>query len=418
MTKIYRVSEVNSYVREVLTSIPLFNNISVRGEIINLKKYARAFYFTLKEADEARVSAVVFNIAAFPASLKDGDEVVVTGRISLHEKSGTYQLIGNEVVYYGLGAKLVELKALYEKLAKTGIFADDKKLPLPRYPKRIGVIAPKDSAALADIISNIERRYPLVTLVIKTAIVQGDLAPNSIKAAYTAISQQDVDLIIIARGGGSSDDLWAFNDENVVLTFAKRTVPLISAIGHEIDTTLIDYLSDARASTPTAAAELAVPHQDDITQTLNSYEARIINSFTNLIANYTHKVSALSSRPVLINYQATLSVINDRLDSLSTKLRNLTMHKVKDAENVINVLIPQFTTFSQKIIAVPKEELVSLDAKLETLNPKQVLKRGFAFVTKNENVINKAQSLQKHDIIKIQFSDGNVIAKVEEEDEQ
>lgn len=418
MTKIYRVSEINSYVREVLTSIPLFNNISVRGEIINLKKYARAFYFTLKEADEARISGVIFNIAAFPPTLKDGDEVVVTGRISLHEKSGTYQLIGNDVVYYGLGAKLVALKALYEKLAKTGIFADDKKMPLPRFPKRIGVIAPKDSAALADIISNIERRYPLVTLVIKTAIVQGDLAPNSIKAAYEAINAQAVDLIIIARGGGSSDDLWAFNDENVVLTFAKRTVPLISAIGHEIDTTLIDYLSDARASTPTAAAELAVPHQDDITQTLNSYEARITNSFTNLVANYTHKVSALSSRPVLINYQATLNVINERLDTLGAKLTNLIVHKLKDVENFLSMGISHFAAFSQKIITTPKEELVSLHAKLETLNPQQVLKRGFAFVTRNGNVINMAQSLQTNDIIKIQFSDGNVIAKVEEEDEQ
>lgn len=417
MKKIYRVSELNSYVRDVLTNIPFLNNISIRGEIINLKKYSRAFYFTLKEADEARISAVTFNVHSFPATLKDGDEVVVTGRVSLHEKGGTYQIIANEVTYYGLGTKLLALKALYDKFSTQGLFDEKLKKPLPRFPKRIGVIAPRDSAALSDIVTNIERRFPLVTLVIKEAIVQGDLAPKSIKTAYEYVTQQNIDVLIVARGGGSSDDLWAFNDEDVVLTFAARKVPLISAIGHEIDTTLVDYLSDARASTPTAAAELVVPHQDDLTQTIYDFNARIKHSINVKLTEYSTKLNLLTSRPVLINYGATLEVISDQVELLRTKLENSVAIILKDTETTFNLVKTKLAALSDKVYNARREEVNTLVVKLETLNPKLVLNRGYAFITREDVIIKSSKTLAKGDKVKIQFSDGAVKAQVEEENE-
>ncbi|HZJ89581.1 MAG TPA: exodeoxyribonuclease VII large subunit [Bacilli bacterium] len=417
MKKVYRVSEINRYVRDVLTNIPFLNNISIRGEIINLKKYSRAFYFTLKEADEARISAVTFNVHSFPATLKDGDEVVVTGRISLHEKGGTYQIIANEVVYYGLGAKLLALKALYDKFSAQGLFDEKLKKPLPKFPTRIGVIAPRDSAALSDIVTNIERRFPLVTLVIKEAIVQGDLAPKSIKTAYEYVTQQNIDVLIVARGGGSSDDLWAFNDEEVVLTFAARKVPLISAIGHEIDTTLVDYLSDARASTPTAAAELVVPHQDDLTQTIYDFNARIRNSIHVKLAEYSTKLDLLVSRPVLKNYGATLEVISDQVALLGTKLQNSVAITLKDMETAFNLALTKLAALGDRMYNTRREKVNTLLVKLETLNPKLVLNRGYAFISREDVIIKSSKTLAKGDKVKIQFSDGAVKAQVEDKDE-
>lgn len=417
MKKVYRVSEINRYVRDVLTNIPFLNNISIRGEIINLKKYSRAFYFTLKEADEARISAVTFNVHSFPATLKDGDEVVVTGRISLHEKGGTYQIIANEVVYYGLGAKLLALKALYDKFSAQGLFDEKLKKPLPKFPTRIGVIAPRDSAALSDIVTNIERRFPLVTLVIKEAIVQGDLAPKSIKTAYEYVTEQNIDVLIVARGGGSSDDLWAFNDEEVVLTFAARKVPLISAIGHEIDTTLVDYLSDARASTPTAAAELVVPHQDDLTQTIYDFNARIRNSIHVKLAEYSTKLDLLVSRPVLKNYGATLEVISDQVALLGTKLQNSVAITLKDTETAFNLALTKLAALGDRMYNTRREKVNTLLVKLETLNPKLVLNRGYAFISREDVIIKSSKTLAKGDKVKIQFSDGAVKAQVEDKDE-
>lgn len=417
MNKIYRISELNRYVRDLLANIPFLNNITVRGEIINLKKYSRAFYFTLKEADEARISAVTFNVNSFPTTLKDGDEVVVTGRISLHEKGGTYQIIANEITYYGLGTKLLALKALYDKFSAQGLFDEKLKKPLPKFPERIGVIAPRDSAALSDIVTNIERRFPLVTLVIKEAIVQGDLAPKSIKAAYEEVSKQNIDVLIVARGGGSSDDLWAFNDEDVVLTFAARKVPLISAIGHEIDTTLVDYLSDARASTPTAAAELVVPHQDDLTQTIYDLNTRIRQSMSVKLTEYSTKLNLLTSRPVLKNYGATLEVISDQVELLRTKLQNRIAITLKDLETMFNLVKTKLVASSDKVYNARREEVNTLLVKLETLNPKLVLNRGYAFITREDIIIKSSKTLAKGDKVKIQFSDGAVKAQVEEENE-
>lgn len=436
---VYKISELNTYVKNLLSSDLNLFRVSVRGEIINLKKYASAYYFTLKENDDARISSLTFNLAKFAKDLKDGDEVIATGRVTLHEKSGTYQLIAEEVSYSGLGAKLVALAKLKEKLEKTDIFSREKKLKLQKFPNTVGVIAPKDSAALADIVTNIERRYPLVTLVVVNATFQGENAPSSLINAFNEISKVKLDVLIIARGGGSSDDLWAFNDEQLVLALSKRQIPLISAIGHEIDTTLVDYVSDVRASTPTAAAELAVPSREEIIQTIIEYTNRLTTSVENKLDHASVRLQNLLTRPVLTSYDNVINNLSDKVASNKERYENAFKARIMSSEQKVerltNSLIPLVLKFGKKeeellsnykvridkaldyLLNKANENIVTCQSKLESLNPLSVLKRGYALVSQDEVVITSIKNIKQNKPLTVQMHDGKLSVKVRIEDE-
>lgn len=412
MRDILTISKLNNYVKQIIQDDPYLSYVEVRGEIINLKRYATAVYFTLKEGDTARLSAVSFNIKAFPATLKDGDEVVASGRISVYEKSGTYQIICHDVSYYGLGAKLMALQALKVKLEKTGIFSADKKRKIPRFPKTIGIITPKDSAAQSDIITNINRRYPLATLKIINATFQGDIAPSSLMKAFRTLNDLNIDVMILARGGGSSDDLWAFNDEMLVMALSERKVPLISAIGHEIDTTLVDYIADLRASTPTAAAELSVPDQNELRQDLTNIEIRLQNAILGKYDLLHTSLVNLAKRPVLTNFNEIIKTIESSLLSLRTRLGAYSAKIINQSELTMRNQGVKLQQVILKRLNCQSEEVTFLSAKLLSLNPKNVLERGYAFITRDQEVIKNAAGLKTKDIINIQFSDGNARAEV------
>lgn len=412
MRDILTISKLNNYVKQIIQDDPYLSYVEVRGEIINLKRYATAVYFTLKEGDTARLSAVSFNIKAFPATLKDGDEVVASGRISVYEKSGTYQIICHDVSYYGLGAKLMALQALKVKLEKTGIFSADKKRKIPRFPKTIGIITPKDSAAQSDIITNINRRYPLATLKIINATFQGDIAPSSLIKAFRTLNDLNIDVMILARGGGSSDDLWAFNDEMLVMALSERKVPLISAIGHEIDTTLVDYIADLRASTPTAAAELSVPDQNELRQDLTNIEIRLQNAILGKYDLLHTSLVNLAKRPVLTNFNEIIKTIESILLSLRTRLGAYSAKIINQSELTMRNQGEKLQQVILKRLNRQSEEVTYLSAKLLSLNPKNVLERGYAFITRDQEVIKNAAGLKTKDIINIQFSDGNARAEV------
>lgn len=417
MREILTISKLNNYVKNLIQDDPYLSYVEVRGEIINLKRYATAIYFTLKEGDTARLSAVSFNIKAFPSTLKEGDEVVASGRISVYEKSGTYQIICHDVSYYGLGAKLMALQALKVKLEKTGIFSADKKRKIPRFPKTIGIITPKDSAAQSDIVTNINRRYPLATLKIINATFQGDSAPLSLIKAFKTLNETNIDVMIMARGGGSSDDLWAFNDEALVLALSERKVPLISAIGHEIDTTLVDYIADLRASTPTAAAELSVPDQNELRQDLANVEIRLQNAILSKYDLLHTSLVNLTKRPVLINFNEIIKTIETSLLSLRTKLGAYSAKIINQSELLVRSQSERLQHLTINRLNRQGEDITYLSAKLLTLNPKNVLERGYAFITRDQAVIKNAKELKTKDIIKIQFSDGSVKAEVLEGEE-
>lgn len=406
MREILTISKLNNYVKNLIHGDPYLSYVEVRGEIINLKRYQSAVYFTLKEGDSARLSAVSFNVKAFPATLKDGDEVLASGRISVYEKSGTYQIICHDVSYYGLGAKLIALQALKVKLEKSGIFNADRKLKLPKFPRVIGIITPKDSAAQSDLLTNIKRRYPLVTIKVIHATFQGDGAPLSLIKAYNTLKDEAIDVLIIARGGGSSDDLWAFNDESLIMALSNKNVPLISAIGHEIDTTLVDYLADVRASTPTAAAELSVPDQNELKQDISTLEMRLYSAIISKSDSYQVTLTNLVSRPVLRNFNEIIGNINVSLKSLSTSLAANTSKYLNKYEINLQNLSERLSRAILKSTNQVNEEYTHLNASLRSLNPANVLERGYAFISRGEEIIKSAATLKENDHINIQFKDG------------
>lgn len=412
MRQLLTISELNTYIKNVIHNDPFLSYVEVRGEIINLKRYHTAIYFTLKEGDKARLSVVTFNTKAFPATLKDGDEVIAAGRISVYEKSGNYQLVAHDVSYYGLGAKLIELAKLKVKLDNMGLFAPERKRPLPKFPKVIGIITPKDSAAQSDLITNINRRYPLVTLKLVNATFQGESAPESLINAFNILQKEPIDLLIIARGGGSSDDLWAFNDERLIMALSQKKVPLISAIGHEIDTTLVDYLADVRASTPTAAAELAVPDQNELRQTLTDYNIRLENAVNTALFQSETMLTHLTSRPVLVNFGAVVDNLTTKLLTLSTKLGARSAESLTKAQICLQTLKERLNKAITRLYNDYNEVIVEKRTHLAALNPTNILNRGYAFISRKDEIIKSAKALNKGDEVTIKFSDGSVTAEV------
>lgn len=411
------VTKLNEYVKNYLDQNKILNHIRVRGEVLNVKSYPTSQYFLIKDEQDARISVVMFyrGTSLDKNRLKDGDDIIVTGQVTLYPKGGTYQLIARDIEYYGEGAKLLALKQLKEKLAKTGIFDDSRKLPIPRYATRIGVISGKDSAAWADIRQNIARRYPLAEVFYFPCLVQGNDAPQSITNAFIMSQNYHLDVLIIARGGGSSDDLWAFNDEKLIVTLSKRSIPLISAVGHEIDTTLVDYVSDLRVSTPTAAAERATENQSDLMQDITNLNERLNLVVTNLVNQQFEKVTSLSKRPVLQSPINILSPYVNKVNDLTLRTKNVftkTYHKYLQMLTINQErLHNNVLRYEQK----QNERMSNLSARLQSLSPHNVLKRGYAFITDSENhVIQDIKQVKVGDDIIAHLHQHQLIATIKE----
>ena len=384
------VTRLNEYVKSYLDQNKILHNIRVRGEVLNIKTYPTSQYFLIKDEDDARISVVMFFRGLnLKEKLKDGDDIIVTGQVTLYPKGGTYQLIAKEIEYYGEGAKLLALKKLKEKLAATGIFDEAKKKRIPRFATRIGVISGKDSAAWADIKQNIARRYPLSELFYFPCLVQGNDAPKSIINAFKKSEQYKLDVLIIARGGGSSDDLWAFNDETLIVELSKRTVPLISAVGHEIDTTLVDYVSDLRVSTPTAAAEHATENQIDLLQDLTNYAERLNNLIKNRLDKQSEKLSSLASRPVLISPINIINPYLNKVSDLKLRISNQFARTYNKYHQTLVILDERLNNHQANLISKKLEKIANLSAGLKSLSPLNVLERGYAFITDTNNQIIK-----------------------------
>ena len=260
MGNVYTVSQVNQYIKNMFTQDFLLNRIHVRGEVSNCKYHPKGHvYFSLKD-ESGMISAILFagNRKGLPFRMQDGQQVVVFGSISTYERDGTYQLYAKEIVLDGAGLLTQRFQELKEELEEMGMFAPEYKQPIPPYAKTIGIVTAPTGAAIRDIIHIAKRRNPYVKLLLSPALVQGEEAAPSIAAAIRRLEKEDVDVIIVGRGGGSMEDLWAFNEEEVARAIFHCPVPVISAVGHETDTTIADYVADLRAPTPSAAAELAV----------------------------------------------------------------------------------------------------------------------------------------------------------------
>lgn len=396
MADILSVSQLNRYVKSLLDGDPLLKDLLLRGEISNFVCHQRSghCYFTLKEGDCA-VRAVMFSRYANDLLFEpeNGMAVILRGAVSLYERDGSYQLYVYDMQPDGRGALQVAFEQLYRKLDRQGLFSQQNKQPIPTDARRIGVVTSASGAAFWDIVNVLSRRCPLATLVFCPAQVQGEAAAQSMVQALDALEQQgNCDVIILGRGGGSMEDLWCFNDEQLVKRIARCTVPLISAVGHETDFTLCDYAADLRAPTPSAAAELAAPDLSDLPEQLQDYAQRIFAAGERMLSFKTRQILEQSERLARLSPQK-------RLRQDEKKLQNLA--------NTIQL--------SLKNGIMKREEHLQLQtARLRALDPLAKLSGGYGYITKQGRTVSSVREVSMGDVLTIRVCDGTVQAVVEQ----
>lgn len=396
MADILSVSQLNRYVKSLLDGDPLLKDLLLRGEISNFVCHQRSghCYFTLKEGDCA-VRAVMFSRYANDLLFEpeNGMAVILRGAVSLYERDGSYQLYVYDMQPDGRGALQVAFEQLYRKLDRQGLFSQQNKQPIPTDARRIGVVTSASGAAFWDIVNVLSRRCPLATLVFCPAQVQGEAAAQSMVQALDALEQQgNCDVIILGRGGGSMEDLWCFNDEQLVKRIARCTVPLISAVGHETDFTLCDYAADLRAPTPSAAAELAAPDLSDLPEQLQDYAQRIFAAGERMLSFKTRRILEQSERLARLSPQK-------RLRQDEKKLQNLA--------NTIQL--------SLKNGIMKREEHLQLQtARLRALDPLAKLSGGYGYITKQGRTVSSVREVSMGDVLTIRVCDGTVQAVVEQ----
>ena len=392
---VYEVSQVNEYLKFRFDEDSFLSAIYVRGEISNYKLYPSGHhYFSLKDSGGA-IRCVMFKGSALSLRFRpaNGMKVIAFGRISVFPRDGAYQLYCNSITPEGVGDLHLAFEQLKARLLKEGLFAPERKQPLPRFPHSIALITSSAGAAVRDMLRILRKRYPLSKVKILPVRVQGELAPAEIAGAIRyANKHQLADLIITGRGGGSIEDLWAFNEEEVAYAISSSSIPVISAVGHEPDVTISDYVADLRAATPSNAAELAVPDQMELRQQLLSESALLRTLITRRLKQERQKVVALSGSRCL---RSPLNYIQDRRLQLDHTLSRLSAASVR-------------------LIGQQKQRFVRATAKLDALSPLKVLSRGFAVASKENQVIRSSTQLAAGDRVVLRFADGEARAEIQE----
>lgn len=396
-TLVLSVSQLNRYIKMNFDADENLANIFISGEISNFTNHYRTghLYFTLKD-DSAAVRAVMFNSSAKRLKFmpEDGMKVIARGRVSVYEASGQYQLYVDDMQPDGVGALNLAYEQLKEKLQKEGLFSELHKKPLPPYPEKVGVITSPTGAAVRDIINVLGRRFPYAEIVFCPVLVQGDGAHLQLTDAVNLFnSERAADVIIIGRGGGSIEDLWEFNDEGLARAVYNSDIPVISAVGHETDFTICDFVADMRAPTPSAAAELAVPDANELQYALSALKNRMFLNVSSGIADRRSRLEYLTSKGALKSPDEMLSNRSQRLDTAFSKM-------LSSYENRIGG---------------KKVKFISAATALSKLDPMSVLMRGFAFVSdKNGKNVYSSQALAKGDKINVRFHDGSAVCEVKE----
>ena len=396
-TLVLSVSQLNRYIKMNFDADENLANIFISGEISNFTNHYRTghLYFTLKD-DSAAVRAVMFNSSAKRLKFmpEDGMKVIARGRVSVYEASGQYQLYVDDMQPDGVGALNLAYEQLKEKLQKEGLFSELHKKPLPPSPEKVGVITSPTGAAVRDIINVLGRRFPYAEIVFCPVLVQGEGAHLQLTDAVNMFnSERAADVIIIGRGGGSIEDLWEFNDEGLARAVYNSEIPVISAVGHETDFTICDFVADMRAPTPSAAAELAVPDANELQYALSALKNRMFLNVSSGIADRRSRLEYLTSKGALKSPDEMLSNRSQRLDTAFSKM-------LSSYENRIGG---------------KKVEFISAATALSKLDPMSVLMRGFAFVSdKSGKNVYSSQALAKGDKINVRFHDGSAVCEVKE----
>lgn len=392
--RVLSVSQINFYIKSIIENDGSLQFVLVTGEISNLTVHQRSghIYLSLKDSNSV-ISAVMFagNARRLKFRLENGMKVICRGRISVYEPSGRYQLYIEDMQPDGVGALTLAFEQLKKSLAQKGLFDNAHKKPLPKFPKTIGIITSPTGAAVQDITNIIRRRFPSADIVLAPVLVQGESAPEQLVRAVNKFSASKIaDVIIIGRGGGSAEDLWAFNDEQLAYAVYNCETPIISGVGHETDFTVCDFVADVRASTPSAAAELAVPDR----QELMSYYFK-----------QKQYISAMLDRKIK-TAQLRLENQQRRMSASSPKL------KAEQLEKQLSAKSEKLTRFMNIYISDKENKLIAAKGKLDGLNPLNVLNRGYAIAEKDEKIITSSKQLKNGDDFTVILSDGKINAKV------
>jgi exodeoxyribonuclease VII large subunit len=414
-TKYLTVSALNKYIKHRFDIDDHLKNVFLKGEISNLKPHNNGhMYFTLKD-ETSRISAVMFNNSSKRLTFnpQDGQKVLIIGRVSVYEGTGQYQIYVDDMQEDGLGNLHLAFEKLKEKLAEEGLFDPKHKKEIPRIPTTIGIITAPTGAAIKDILSTLKRRFKAVDTIIFPSLVQGDSAAVDIVKNINLAQTYNLDVIILGRGGGSIEDLWPFNEEIVARAIYNSKIPIISAVGHEIDYTISDFVADLRAPTPTGAAELAVPNYIDVLNQIEYLKIRSSKMLLNQISNYKTKTNNLSNHYILKNpanmYQNKKIEIDNYIEHLNNKITNIINIKKNNLEltikshilkNPLNIIINSQNLFN------------NYNEKLTLLNPLNTLKRGYTIVKKDNIAISTVKSLNNKDLINVVFNDGEISANV------
>ncbi len=431
------VTQLTRYLKYKFDNDPNLGLVFLKGEISNFKNHTRGhFYFTLKD-ENSRINAIMFqsNASKVKFPVNDGMKVLVTGRISVYEATGSYQIYVEEMLEDGVGALYLQFEKLKEKLMKEGLFKEEHKKKIPKFPNRIGIVTAPTGAAIKDILSTIKRRWPLCETILFPSLVQGELAKDDIVKNIKLAENYNLDVLIVGRGGGSIEDLWPFNEEVVARAIYASSIPIISAVGHEIDFTIADFVADKRAPTPTGAAEMAVPNLVDVENYLKQVNIRLYKAINHLLDIYKEKLISLETNNIFKNPKRIYEVKEQMFDLLYEKLlneMNIYLDAKKNALNVIknsfifkspnilftgkiyqyNDLIKQIKIGITKILQDKTNTYINLLNKVEVLNPITTIKRGYTITTINKKTISSIKEVKKGDKITTKLADGYLESEV------
>ena len=429
------VSALTKYIKYKFDKDPHLGRVYLTGEISNFRLRPTHQYFSLKD-EQAIISATMFQSAFKKIQFRpeEGMKVLVIGKVSVFEKTGQYQINIEHMEPDGVGALYLAYEQLKKKLEAEGLFSLPKK-PIPQFPKKIAILTSESGAVIQDIQTTVARRFPIVQLVLYPTVVQGVHAVNSILKNLDLVEQEDYDVVIIGRGGGSIEDLWAFNEEPVVRRVAELSIPVISSVGHETDTTLIDFVSDMRAATPTAAAEIATPVLMEIHQQLRNLQTRLEQALSRQLQIKRERMQALANASIFQNPERIYQVYQQRVDQLEMRLQQMmqqnVQHKrqqlvkyqhrlelgspsrrVETEKQALQYLAKRLEQAQVQLMKDKKQQFQRAIQQLDLLSPLKIMNRGYGILQQEETIIKSVDQLEVEQELTIQLVDGTVRSKV------
>ena len=413
--KYLTVSAVTRYLKAKFDIDENLQTVYLKGEISNFKAHTSGhFYFSLKD-ENSKINAIMFRSNASKVIFKpaDGMKVLVTGRISVYEAMGSYQIYVDEMLEDGVGNLYIAFEQLKKKLQAEGLFDEAHKKPIPRIPKRVGIVTASTGAAIRDIMTTIKRRFPICETILFPTLVQGENAKDDIVRNIKRAEDYDLDVLIVGRGGGSIEDLWPFNEEIVARAIYDCKIPVISAVGHEVDFTIADFVADLRAPTPTAAAELAVPNMSDLKKHIDQLSIRLNEAIYKKVNYLKLYLDSVKNSFVIKNPGVMFENKKQNLDLMNTKLNELMLGKVDKLKNELEKIKKSYVLTNPKLLY--KDNVVCLKNiidKLELLNPLNILSRGYSITYMNDKALKSVKEVKKDDILKVKLYDGMLEAKV------